>query len=75
MGKEIEYGGTKTGFRVGRELGRMFGNKDRDRRWWEEDWRVGREVGRMFGNRDRDRRWWEEDRNESWEGGRKDVRE
>ena len=35
--------------------------------------RVGLEVGRMFGNRDRDRRWWEEDRNESREGGRKDV--
>ena len=34
--------------------------------------RVGREVRRMCGNRDIDR-WWEEDRNESWEGGRKDV--
>ena len=49
IGTEIEDGGRKTGLR------------------------VGREVGRMFGNRDRDRRWWERDRNESWEGGRKDV--
>ena len=65
----IEDGGRKTGLRVGREEGRMFGNRDRDRRWWEED----REVGRMFGNRDRDRRWWLEDMIESWEGGRKDV--
>ena len=59
---------------VGREVGRMFGNRDRYRRWGRKTGlRVGREVRRMFGNRDRYRRWWEEDRIESWEGGSKDV--
>ena len=32
--------------RVGREVGRMFGNRDRDRRWWEEDMIESWEGGR-----------------------------
>ena len=46
IGTEIEDGGRKTGLRVGSEVGRMFGYRDRDRIWWEEDriesWEGGR---------------------------------
>ena len=45
IGTEIEDDERKTGMRVGREVGRTFGNMDRDR-WWEEDRNGSWEGGR-----------------------------